>query len=161
MIVVADTSPITNLLLIGKLELLSQVFGRVVIPGEVEREILALANFGFDLQPFKDASWIESVEVEGGSIVSSLTMTLDKGEAEAISLAKELEADWLLIDERKGTVVAKSIGLQTIGVLGVLLSAKRSGYVQTVMLIVHDLIEKAGFWLSKDVLDRIAKEANE
>lgn len=161
MIVVADTSPITNLLLIGKLGLLSQIYGRVIIPLDVKAEILALANFGYDIQHFTDAKWIETIQVAKTNPSTFITAELDKGEAEAISLARDLDADWMLIDERKGTAVAKSIGLQTIGVLGVLLTAKRTGHVQKVMPLVHELIEKAGFWLSKDVLVKIAAEANE
>jgi predicted nucleic acid-binding protein len=161
MIVVADTSPIANLLLIGQLDLLAHVYGRVIIPEAVNKEILALARFGYDIQSFTDAIWIETIPIAEEVFGDFFAADLDKGEAEALCLARELDADWLLIDERKGTAIAKSIGLQTIGVLGILLSAKRRGQVKAVMPLVHDLIEKAGFWLSKEVLVRIAAEANE
>jgi hypothetical protein len=100
MIVVSDTSPLTALLTIGEAGLLSRLFGEVIIPEEVSHE---LARSHSSLP-----SWIKVETVKNSAEAASFAQTVDKGEAEAIELAKELQADRLLIDERKGRQLASA-----------------------------------------------------
>ena len=86
---------------------------------------------------------------------------LDLGEAEAIALAKELHAEWLLIDETKGRTIAKNAGLQIIGLLGVLLAAKEKGLITEVKLYLEKLITKAKFRISPELYTRVLQLANE
>ena len=69
-------------------------------------------------------------------------------------LAQELNADYLLIDERRGWKIANSLGIKTMGALGVLLKTKSEGLIPGISAILHDLETVAGFWMS----DALRKE---
>ncbi|MEM9009303.1 MAG: DUF3368 domain-containing protein, partial [Cyanobacteria bacterium P01_F01_bin.86] len=124
--VVSNTSPILNLAIVGQLDLLRQQFGQIQVPPAVLDE-LKINEERPGSQPIQvaiAAGWIQVQPISNQSFVQLLRQTLDGGEAEAISLALELQAEWILLDERDGRKVAKSLGLQVTGVLGVLLRAK-------------------------------------
>jgi predicted nucleic acid-binding protein len=74
---------------------------------------------------------------------------LDAGETAAISLAAEIKADLLLIDESKGRAVGVQLGLRVAGVLGVLLQAKGAGFVEEIAPLVQALQSRALFWLDE------------
>lgn len=116
-VVVSDTSPINYLVLIGHIEVLPAIFGKVLIPIAVYEELKQ------DGAPPAVRTWISSrpgwVEVRKPTFVDE-SMDLGKGEMEAISLAKETGADLLLIDERKGSQAARDRHLKTAGTLAVL-----------------------------------------
>ena len=59
MIIVSDTSAISSLLIIDKLQLLPQIFGQIIIPLSVQKELLALNKFGFDTTPIVQSDWIK------------------------------------------------------------------------------------------------------
>ena len=117
MIVVSDTSCISNLLTIGHAELLTRLFGEVIIPPAVDKE---LRRFHSVIPNF-----LKVVTPTQSSLLVRLSRELDTGEAEAICLASELRADRLLIDEKVGRRVAQREGLAVIGIVGVLVTAKQ------------------------------------
>ncbi len=80
MIVVSDTSPISNLIQIGKLDLLRDIFGEVIIPPIVQEEILELVSFGIDLKMFIAADWLSVHSVRDQSKITALLTDLDEGE---------------------------------------------------------------------------------
>lgn len=143
MIVVADTSAISNLLTIGREGLLREMFGQVVIPTAVEIELhrwhAVLPAFVIAKRP------------SAGHLLAELAEILDPGETEAIALSLELHADLLLIDERKGRAEAARRGLKITGLLGVLLEAKAMGLIALVCPILDDLTRRAGFHVSAPV----------
>ena len=94
MIVVSDTTAITSLIKIRRIELLRDLFGEALIPKAVRDELL---KYHKALPEFLK---IEMVKDE--KAVSSLREEIDQGEAEAIILAQEIKADVLLIDEKHG-----------------------------------------------------------
>ncbi len=160
MIVVSDTSPISNLIQIGRFELLGQLFNEVIVPPFVHNEILALAHFNIDLTSYNQASWLRIQQPKNNVSVQNLLKVLDRGEAEAITLAKELNANLLLIDERIGTKKAREIGLNTIGLLGLLIDAKTQKLIPEVKLILTEL-EQVGFYIKPQLKIRILNMANE
>ena len=93
--------------------------------------------------------------------VNSLRATLDLGEAEAIALAVELNADRLLIDERLGRVIAVRSGLQVTGVLGILIAAKRRNLIQDVKPMLDALIQQVGFWVDEQLYAEVLQAAGE
>ena len=86
---------------------------------------------------------------------------LDSGEAEAIILAKEIQAELLLIDERKGRNEARRFGIKIIGLLGVLVSAKRNGFIDEVKPLLDTLVNQIGFRVSKTLYERVLQEVDE
>lgn len=81
---ISDTSPLTNLIQIGKLEIIKLVFQHVIIPPVVDVEIRALANFGIDLTEYLNAKWIEVVVPSDEHLLKQMKEDMDEGEAEAI-----------------------------------------------------------------------------
>jgi len=95
------------------------------------------------------------------SFVEILTLNLDKGEAEAIALAKEKEAEILLIDDKSARKIAHHLGLNYIGLLGVLREAKSKGIIKNIKGYMDLLRTAAGFWISEDVYKNILNLENE
>jgi len=126
MIVVSDTTPINYLILIGHIETLKELFGHVVIPEAVWDEF---HNPGTPeiVRAWADATpdWLE-VRDSSQSFLTSVGK-LGAGEREAIALAKEMNADAILMDDRKGTKEARRHGLTTIGTLAILAKASQRG----------------------------------
>ena len=160
MIVVSDTSCISNLLLINQLDLLYNIYLKIIIPPAVYAEILKLEESGKDLGYFKSRKWI-LVEQNFVRNISLLPpKNIDPGEAEAIDLAISIKADRLLIDERKGNFLAKQLGITTIGLLGILKIAKENNLITSVKELLDQLIEN-NFWLSNDLYNTVLKSVNE
>ncbi|MGM0577132.1 MAG: DUF3368 domain-containing protein [Myxococcota bacterium] len=90
-----------------------------------------------------------------------MSAELDPGETEAIALAVERKADVLLVDERRARRAATRLGQRVLGVLGVLLQAKRRGLVEELRPILHDLTEEAGFRIGPELVARVLKAAGE
>jgi hypothetical protein len=161
MIIVSNTSPISNLLIVGQLELIGQIYQQVVISPTVDREVRALQNFGIDLAAYTSATWL-SVQVPTDALfVDSLKNELDDSEAEAIALALQLKADRLLIDERLGRLVASRYGLNITGILGILRTAKMLGLIPTMKPILDDLVQQAGFWIDRALYEQVLKDVGE
>jgi uncharacterized protein len=161
MVVVSDTSPISNLYVIGQLNLLHELYSYVVIPTAVFAELNRLSDFGYDIEEIVEAEWILRQMPEDSVAVSELARRLDLGESEAIVLIKELEAELLLIDERRGWKIANSLGIKTIGVLGILLLAKQKGLISYVRPLLDDLQDKAGFFIRGALRREVLKLAGE
>jgi uncharacterized protein len=153
MIVVSDTSPITTLIQIGKVDLLHKLYGDVLIP-ETVRDELSLSHPA--LPPF-----IKCAPVTNRRAVEILLAELDPGEAEAIVLAKEKHADILLIDEIQGRDVAAREGLHYIGLLGVLNQAKLKGFIGSVREVVGEIENQTTFYISAEIKILALKRAGE
>jgi predicted nucleic acid-binding protein len=153
MIVVSDTSPITTLLQIRRCDLLSRLFDRVLIPKAVETE---LRRFHDEIPGF-----IEVRAVRRTAEVATMAQELHTGEAEAIVLAQESKADYLLVDEKRARVVAERRGLRVIGLLGVLLLARRSGFIDSLARAIEDIEANAGFYVDETIKDHILRAAGE
>lgn len=158
MIVVSDTSPISNLLQIGEIELLRLTFSRVIIPDAVHHEICEVET---SKSALSELNWIERLTVSDVALRDRLLEIVDPGEAEAITLAVELSCDFLLIDEALGRNVAKKLGITITGLLGVLLRAKNDGHIVLVKPYIDRLVNEAGFRLSASLIDDALQQAGE
>jgi predicted nucleic acid-binding protein len=161
MIVVSDTSPLSNLAIVNHLWLLQEIYGLVIISEIVSNE---LKNASLpEIQNICHLEWIKIVSVQNVSLVHRLQNQngLDLGEANAIALAIELQADDLLIDERLGRREALQLGLSIIGILGILLVAKKRGLIPQIKPIMNALINQAGFRVSDSLYQRVLSLSNE
>ncbi|MDB9309143.1 DUF3368 domain-containing protein [Aphanizomenon sp. CS-733/32] len=161
MIIVSNTSPISSLAKIDQLSLLEDIYVRIIIPEAVYNELTDIRAGEKVNNALKNANWIEIRSVINKQSVRKLELNLDQGEAEAIILAVELNANQLLIDERLGRREAVKLGLSLTGILGMLLIAKKRGFINNVKLVMDDLISQTTFRVGDKLYDRILKEANE
>ncbi|WP_254564986.1 DUF3368 domain-containing protein [Oscillatoria sp. HE19RPO] len=161
MTVVSNTSPITNLAAVGQIDLLRQLYGTIIIPQAVYHEMTR----GDDTVPGKvevqTLSWIQVQPITNPSRVTELTSEIHLGEAEAIILAMELQANGLLLDDYRGRMVATQLGLKITGVLGVLLVAKGRGLIPSVQPVMDDLIAIASFRIGDRLYGNILQAAGE
>lgn len=160
MIVVSDASPIIGLAAVGELDLLRQLYGAVHIPQAVYEEIVA-GEAGPGAYEIRTMAWIQIAEVRDIPLVQALSVELDVGEAEAIALAVEMNADLVLIDERRGRRVARRHHQTVIGVLGVLVEAKRQGAVPAVKPLLDALHEAAGCHVAQELRARVLEVTGE
>lgn len=153
MIVVSDTLAITSLIQVGRIEILARLYGEVFIPQAVRNELLQTHP---TLPEF-----VRVQQCGRTSDVQRLCAELDLGEAEAIILAGELSADYLLMDETLGRKVAIREGLRVIGLLGVLLEAKDLRFIPSIREVTAELETIAGFRVSDAVKQIIFRAAGE
>jgi len=158
---VSNTSPISNLAIIGRLGLLKQRYGRLLIPPAVVEELAHLSH------PAAKAR-IQSAIAEGWIIVESppvslprLPVQLDAGETEAITLALAVGADILLMDEKRGREAARQNGIPVAGVLGELLHAKQRGWISSLRDEIKRLRAEAGFFVDSKIEAFILAQAGE
>ena len=154
MIVVSDTSPLNYLVLIDHQEILPALFGHVLIPEAVWRELRSPAA----PQPVKafletSPSWLERRIV---SQVPQDLQQLDPGEQEAIALAQSVGASLVLLDEKKGRQVARDLGFVVTGTLGVLDLAARRGLVDLVDALKR--LERTTFRITPRLLRHIQEK---
>jgi uncharacterized protein len=161
MIVVSDTSPLTSLAAIDHFELLRKLYGEIHIAEGVWHEL----NQGGRRHPgsheVEKAPWVHRHEVRDQALVMVLQRDLDRGEAETLALAIELKADLVLLDEQEGRHAAIRLGLHTLGVLGMLLQAKRLGTVVEIRSLLDSLRERAGFFLGENLYRQVLEQAGE
>jgi predicted nucleic acid-binding protein len=161
MIVVADTSVLLNLCRVGHGGLFKGLFREVVIPPEVAAEFVALTISSSRFSGLRLPSGIREQSPIALLPAVRAAEGLDVGEAAALSLAVEIRADAVLIDERRGHEVAVQLGLRTIGLLGVLLRAKATGMVPQISPVVEMLERDAGFWISEKLRYEVLRLAGE
>lgn len=150
-----------NLAVIGQLNLLEKLYQKIFIPEAVFHELLTTLSENAAGEVIPKTLWLEKRIVANQSLVDSLILELDLGEAEAIVLAMEMKSDLLLLDERRARKVSRRLGVKFIGLLGILVEAKKRGYIGTVKPIIDDLMVKAGFWVGSRLYDRILREVKE
>lgn len=150
MIIVSDTTAISNLVQIGEIDLLPKIYGEVTIPSGVYDELLVLADLDIPIDKVLASNWLSIRTVEATDLYRDLLTELDMGEAESIALAIELQADYLLIDEKKGRKIALEKNLQIIGTLGIIIEAKKLGHVDNIQQKMDDL-RNIGFWISEQL----------
>jgi predicted nucleic acid-binding protein len=158
MIVVSDTSAITNLIQIDHLWLLRELYQNIIIPQAVYDELVSDTKNKVIIDSL---NWIKIKEVKENDIAKNLKAVIDPGESEAIALALELDADFIIIDEKKGRKIAEDYGLRKIGLLGILVESKRKGLIKEVRNLLEQLIEKANFFVSEKLYEDVLFQLNE
>jgi predicted nucleic acid-binding protein len=147
--VVADASPLIALAQVNQLPLLERLFGEILVPPAVVREVeLSLPAF------------IRERKLSRSIPAAVLHASLDAGESEAISLALELGAERVILDERAARQLAHDLALPRIGVLGILLASKQKGLIPSVRPILDGLVESR-FRITPELYEWLLSEAGE
>ena len=156
--VISNTTPILSLLKIDKLDILKELYGQVIIPNAVYQEI----EDGKHKEYYKDLTKIDWLIIQKITDENSRDyfVDLDDGEAEVLILAKELNADLVILDEILGRRYAKVLEYKLTGTLGVLLKAKEKGIIKSLKVLLFELTKK-GTWLNPKLIKEVLRIANE
>lgn len=163
--VMCNTSPIIGLLAINRLDLLPQLFEKVIIPDAVYRELCSDDQGKREceikqINAYVEQGVIEKYTVKNEDLVKKLYGRLHYGELEVIIGAKELQLPMAIIDERAARKVATDFLVDTIGILGILTVAKKEGLIQYIKSDI-DLLRKKGYRIGDELYNQILKQNNE
>ena len=157
--VVSNTTPLSAFLRIDRQELLRDLYGSILIPSGVADELEHGKRWFGDWR--KKLPWVESRELTSSPFLNLLNSELDRGEAEALTLAAELNASMLLLDEAAGRSMAQRLKMPTIGSVGCVLLAWRRGLVPKAMPLIYELRDHGGLWLDNRFLEDVARTIGE
>ncbi len=135
-------------------------FGEIVIPQAVYEECVTDGKARPEVAAIKQATWIRVVPVVNTDLIRLLRAEIDRGEAEAIALALEHQAALILLDDADAREKARLYRLKITGILGILLSAKRTGKIASLTESLADL-SRTGFWINPALAERLLREASE
>jgi uncharacterized protein len=161
MIAVADTSPISALLRIGRLTLLTALFESVLIPREVVAELDEGKHILGDWRTCAGAAGLSTREIRDRRLFLQLSGALHRGEAAAVVLASETPNAVLVIDESDGRAAGRRLALRVTGSLGVVVEAKRRGLVPEAAPVIQELRTTGALWLSENIVQHTLALAGE
>ncbi len=141
-LVIVDSSVIFSLAIVNKLNILELLFDEIRIPLAVWEEITKVKSN----EIFKSINLFFSDKVVEISSFNELTFVMDYGESESVILYKELDANFLLIDDKKARIIAENFGLKCIGTLGILLLAKKEGIITQLKPIFEKLLKNKRYY---------------
>lgn len=153
--VIVNSTPIIALADIGRLDILQDVYGEIIIPDAVYDEVTVKDSGYLD-----GYDWIKVGSITNQAAKKFFISALHDGEVEVMILATEIEADLVIIDDGLARKHAKRLGLTVTGTLGVLLRAKSNGNIEAVKPLLDNLIQD-GLYISKDVYDEVLSIAGE
>jgi predicted nucleic acid-binding protein len=161
MSIVSNASPLIGLARLGQLKLLLQLYGDLTIPEAVWQEVVLEGAGQPGAEEIETAGWIQVQPVANRELVQALRQDLDAGEAEAIALALEVGAEFLLMDECLGREVAQHLDVRCVGLIGVLIEAKRKGLIGEIRTLLDALRDVAGFRISESLYQRVLRDEGE
>ena len=157
---VVDTSPLIFLAKLDRLELLQHDADEILIPSAVLDEISILGDEASKLIENAISSWLIVQEVTNLHSLAMALADLDRGEAEVITLAQEIEAERVVLDDLDARRFARRIGCPSIGTLGLLLAGKLRGEIASVKAEIERL-QQNGFWASQSLVKAVLEAAGE
>lgn len=155
--IVSNSTPLIALARIKRFQFLRELFSEINIPFAVYEEVVSSGRGRAGVSEVENAQWIIHHQVKNSDLVAFLRISLDAGEAEAIALAKEINADLLLLDDYDGRNIAGSIGINFIGTIGLLLRYYK-GHPVDFKEALDELLAQ-GFRLSKTEYRKILEMA--
>ncbi len=161
--VISNSTPIIELTLLGKLELLNELFEKVYVTRQVYEEIVTgeKKNTGaMELKECIENGNIIMYNIVNNKFVDLMYGRLHKGELSVIVAAKELKTNYVLMDDASGRKMADEINLVPIGTVGILKLAKNKGYIPKIKPLIDKMIEN-NFRISLKLYNEILKDTNE
>lgn len=158
--VVVNTTPLIALCHVGKLDLLKKMYGVVSIPEAVYKELSCRKESVCKKQVDASLDWIHVDKIQNQMAKSMFKTQLHDGEVEVMILAKEKNADIVIIDDANAKKYAKYLKLPVTGTLGVLIKAKRQGYISELKPIIQEMIDK-NIYISEKLMKICLEQVNE
>jgi uncharacterized protein len=131
-----------------------------MIPRVVYEEVVVKGAGKPGADEIRDAPWIETHEVADRDVVARFRAILDTGESEAIALAQEIEADWIMLDDEEARNTARAEGLKAVWLLAFLILAKEREIISHVRPLL-DALKRQGFFIGDALYHRILRQADE
>ena len=159
--IVSNTTPISNFLHLGQMEILKTIFKKLHIPMAVHSEIEAYFSGDDQWQRCLDEEFIIRTEVQTSPKIKELMIHLHMGEAEALCLCIENNAQLCLIDDRDARIIARLNNIPVSGTLGVLMKAKKMGIIESVIKLMDLLRNDHHFWIDDAMYSKVSRLSNE
>lgn len=160
-VVISNSTPIILLQKIGQLDLLRQLYSKICIANAVYQEVIIDGAEKTGQGDFiSKYDWIEIAEIKNIEAKTMFTTSLHDGEVETMILSMEKSADLCIIDDLLARKYAKRFNLNIIGTLGLLVTAKKRGFVKEVKPLINQLIE-AGMFVGDDLYNAVISMAEE
>lgn len=158
--VIVNSTPLIALCHVNKLEILKELYGEITIPTAVYNEISVKKDSVCkrDIECSKD--WIHIEKIQNEMAKAMYKTQLHEGEVEVIILAKELDADLVVIDDQNAKKHAKYLGLPVTGTLGILIKAKQRGFISELKPLLNVMVEK-NIYISDLLIKLILKQVGE
>ena len=158
-IVISNASPLIGLCGIGSLSILEKLWGEIIIPDAVYKEVVlnAAGKPGADMIADACKRWIKVLSVNSKNEVDALQAILDEGESEVIALGQELRADLLLLDNREPRLFAGEVNLKVIGVVGIIKLAWQRALI-TKPIDELCKLKLNGFWIDDKIIERVKSD---
>ena len=158
--VIVNTTPLIALCHVGQLDVLKKIYGEISIPQAVYREPSEKEESICKKQVDNALDWIHVEKIENQMAKSMFKTQLHDGEVEVMILAKEKNADIVIIDDANAKKHAKYLKLPVTGTLGVLIKAKRQGYISELKSIIQEMIDK-NIYISEKLMRLCLEQVNE
>ena len=158
-VVISNTSPIFYLHRLRLLDLLQELYQKIIVPKAVVAELETGRRQGEDVPEINSYEWIETRAIRSPQILG-LSTDFGSGEAEVLALALEESESLVIIDEKLARKIASLRGLRVTGTAGVLLKAKQEGHIRAVKPFLNRL-QEIHFHLSDNVRTLILSKAEE
>ena len=160
--IVADTGPIIGLAKIGQIYLLKKLATEVLIPPTVHKELYGKIGSESDQIDQALSDFVHVVKLGALDLnIDEPLSNLGEGERQSILLASTLKEEvLLLVDDRAARQAADNLNISKIGLVGLLLLAKKRGLIDNVGSLLQEL-QAAGYWLSDEVITVARKIAEE
>lgn len=163
-LVISNSSTLMHLAAIGRLALMNEFYGKIVIPPAVWKEVVeeGMGRIGvIDVKQARQEGWIEVISPTDKPLIRLLKRDLDEGEAEVIALAIEQKADVVFLDESDARKIAELYGLVKTGVIGLLIRAKKEGRIESLKKELNTLRDKGGFWFNEELYHQALQSVGE
>ncbi len=153
--VISNASPLIGLCRIDLLHILKDLWGKLIIPDAVYKEVVldGAGKHGADIISDACKDRIKVVSVKNRQEVDVLQALLDIGESEVIALGQELNANILLLDNREPRLFARAVNLKVIGTVGIIKLAWDKGFIKEPVKGLYKL-RLNGFWIDDKLIDK-------
>ena len=153
--IVSNTTPISNFLHLGQIEILKKIFKELHVPMAVYSEIEAYFSGDNQWHKCLDEDFIIKAEVQTSAKIKELMTHLHMGEAEALCLCIENNAKLCLLDDRDARIIARLNKIPISGTLGVLMKAKKMGIIESVNALMDRLRTDHHYWIEDAMYNKV------